>query len=207
MCVQQPPSSAACLLLQPARHSKSGANPGCVHPDQGCWACLVGQGCWGRCSAGVCWSLSVSALHCHSCALLSRVLESLLVSLVTTVVVFVASMVLGECRQMSSTSQTGNGSFQLQVTLENLVSILQPEQCVRLEPCCSCLQLSVLCPSPERVSMLAYVPPALSKAQAVVHGKHRSLAYCSLSPGPFTLSLFRPAGHTDSGPHHLPSVM
>ncbi|KAK7811130.1 hypothetical protein U0070_016070 [Myodes glareolus] len=45
---------------------------------------------------------------------LVRVLESLLVSLVTTVVVFVASMVLGECRQLSSASQTGNGSFQLQ---------------------------------------------------------------------------------------------
>lgn len=89
-------------------------------------------------------SVSMFELHCNSCALLSRVLESLLVSLVTTVVVFVASMVLGECRQMSSTSQTGNGSFQLQVTLENLVSILQPEQRVRLEPCCSCVQLSVL---------------------------------------------------------------
>uniref|UniRef100_A0A2K5LN37 Chloride channel protein n=1 Tax=Cercocebus atys TaxID=9531 RepID=A0A2K5LN37_CERAT len=47
---------------------------------------------------------------------LVRVLESLLVSLVTTVVVFVASMVLGECRQMSSSSQIGNDSFQLQVT-------------------------------------------------------------------------------------------
>uniref|UniRef100_A0A2K6KF68 Chloride voltage-gated channel 6 n=2 Tax=Rhinopithecus TaxID=542827 RepID=A0A2K6KF68_RHIBE len=45
---------------------------------------------------------------------LVRVLESLLVSLVTTVVVFVASMVLGECRQMSSSSQIGNDSFQLQ---------------------------------------------------------------------------------------------
>ncbi|XP_037684435.1 chloride transport protein 6 isoform X2 [Choloepus didactylus] len=45
---------------------------------------------------------------------LVRVLESLLVSLVTTVVVFVASMVLGECRQMSSSSQIGNDSIQLQ---------------------------------------------------------------------------------------------
>lgn len=49
-----------------------------------------------------------------SCPLLPRVLESLLVSLVTTVVVFVASMVLGECRQMSS-GQIGNDSFLLQV--------------------------------------------------------------------------------------------
>lgn len=90
---------------------------------------------------------------------LVRVLESLLVSLVTTVVVFVASMVLGECRQMSSTSQTGNGSFQLQVTLTNLVSILQAEKCVHFEPCCSCLQLSVLCLSPARMS--SCLPPFL----------------------------------------------
>uniref|UniRef100_A0A5F9D154 Chloride channel protein n=1 Tax=Oryctolagus cuniculus TaxID=9986 RepID=A0A5F9D154_RABIT len=47
---------------------------------------------------------------------LVRVLESLLVSLVTTLVVFVASMVLGECRQMSSSSQISNGSLKLQVT-------------------------------------------------------------------------------------------
>lgn len=44
-----------------------------------------------------------------------RVLESLLVSLTTTVVVFVASMVLGECRQMSSTSHTGNDTWSMQV--------------------------------------------------------------------------------------------
>lgn len=44
-----------------------------------------------------------------------RVLESLLVSLTTTVVVFVASMVLGECRQMSSTSHSGNDTLSLQV--------------------------------------------------------------------------------------------
>lgn len=37
-------------------------------------------------------------------------------SLVTTLVVFVASMVLGECRQMSSSSQISNGSLKLQVT-------------------------------------------------------------------------------------------
>ncbi|XP_040843859.1 chloride transport protein 6 isoform X2 [Ochotona curzoniae] len=47
---------------------------------------------------------------------LVRVLESLLVSLVTTLVVFVASMVLGECRQLSSSSQISNGSLKLQVT-------------------------------------------------------------------------------------------
>lgn len=44
-----------------------------------------------------------------------RVLESLLVSLTTTVVVFIASMVLGECRQMSSSSHSGNGTLSLQV--------------------------------------------------------------------------------------------
>uniref|UniRef100_E9Q741 Chloride channel, voltage-sensitive 6 n=1 Tax=Mus musculus TaxID=10090 RepID=E9Q741_MOUSE len=60
---------------------------------------------------------------------LVRVLESLLVSLVTTVVVFVASMVLGECRQMSSTSQTGNGSFQLQVTSEDVNSTIKAFFC------------------------------------------------------------------------------
>lgn len=59
--------------------------------------------------------------HGNSCALLPRVLESLLVSLVTTVVVFVASMVLGECRQISSSSQVGNDSFLLQVSPEHLL--------------------------------------------------------------------------------------
>lgn len=44
-------------------------------------------------------------------------------SLVTTVVVFVASMVLGECRQMSSASQVGNDSFALQVTLVHLLPL------------------------------------------------------------------------------------
>ncbi|OBS75495.1 hypothetical protein A6R68_14022 [Neotoma lepida] len=60
---------------------------------------------------------------------LVRVLESLLVSLVTTVVVFVASMVLGECRQMSSASQTGNGSFQLQATSEDVNSTIKTFFC------------------------------------------------------------------------------
>uniref|UniRef100_A0A8D2GXF6 Chloride channel protein n=1 Tax=Urocitellus parryii TaxID=9999 RepID=A0A8D2GXF6_UROPR len=60
---------------------------------------------------------------------LVRVLESLLVSLVTTVVVFVASMVLGECRQMSSSSQVGNGSFQLQVTSEDVNSSIKTFFC------------------------------------------------------------------------------
>lgn len=62
-----------------------------------------------------------------SCPLLPRVLESLLVSLVTTVVVFVASMVLGECRQMSS-SQVGNDSFLLQVTPRTAASALRPQE-------------------------------------------------------------------------------
>ncbi|KAL0603341.1 LOW QUALITY PROTEIN: Chloride transport protein 6 [Plecturocebus cupreus] len=60
---------------------------------------------------------------------LVRVLESLLVSLVTTVVVFVASMVLGECRQMSSSSQIGNDSFQLQVTSEDVNSSIKTFFC------------------------------------------------------------------------------
>ncbi|EHB16616.1 Chloride transport protein 6 [Heterocephalus glaber] len=60
---------------------------------------------------------------------LVRVLESLLVSLVTTVVVFVASMVLGECRQMSSSSQISNGSFQLQVTSEDVNSSIKTFFC------------------------------------------------------------------------------
>lgn len=47
---------------------------------------------------------------------LVRVLESLLVSLVTTVVVFVASMLLGECRKMSSSSQGGNKTLVFQVS-------------------------------------------------------------------------------------------
>ena len=55
-------------------------------------------------------------IHANSCVLPPRVLESLLVSLVTTVVVFVASMVLGECRQVTSAAQVGNDSIPLQVT-------------------------------------------------------------------------------------------
>ncbi|KAB1268719.1 Chloride transport protein 6 [Camelus dromedarius] len=58
-----------------------------------------------------------------------RVLESLLVSLVTTVVVFVASMVLGECRQMPSASQVGNDSSQLQVTSEDVNSSIKTFFC------------------------------------------------------------------------------
>lgn len=53
-----------------------------------------------------------------------RVLESLLVSLTTTVVVFLASMVLGECRQLSSTSQSGNDTLGLQV--RPYVEIIRP---------------------------------------------------------------------------------
>ncbi|KAF3820321.1 hypothetical protein GH733_015830 [Mirounga leonina] len=53
---------------------------------------------------------------------LVRVLESLLVSVVSTVVVFMASMVLGECRQMSASGQIGNDSSQLQVTSEDVNS-------------------------------------------------------------------------------------
>ncbi|XP_036727648.1 chloride transport protein 6 isoform X1 [Balaenoptera musculus] len=60
---------------------------------------------------------------------LVRVLESLLVSVVTTVVVFVASMVLGECRQMSSASQVGNDSFPLQVTSEEVNSSIKTFFC------------------------------------------------------------------------------
>lgn len=44
-----------------------------------------------------------------------RVLESLLVSLTTTVMVFVASMVLGECRPISSSRHGGNDTLSLQV--------------------------------------------------------------------------------------------
>ncbi|XP_054435712.1 H(+)/Cl(-) exchange transporter 6 [Pteronotus mesoamericanus] len=60
---------------------------------------------------------------------LVRVLESLLVSLVTTAVVFVASMVLGECRQMSSSSQIGNDSILLQVTSEDVNSSIKTFFC------------------------------------------------------------------------------
>ncbi|XP_070466889.1 H(+)/Cl(-) exchange transporter 6 isoform X1 [Equus przewalskii] len=60
---------------------------------------------------------------------LVRVLESLLVSLVTTVVVFVASMVLGECRQISSSSQIGNDSSQLQATSEDVNSSIKTFFC------------------------------------------------------------------------------
>uniref|UniRef100_H9GEA8 Chloride voltage-gated channel 6 n=1 Tax=Anolis carolinensis TaxID=28377 RepID=H9GEA8_ANOCA len=46
---------------------------------------------------------------------LVRVLESLLVCLSTTLVIFVASMVLGECRPLSSANHGDNASFSLQV--------------------------------------------------------------------------------------------
>lgn len=54
-----------------------------------------------------------------------RVLESLLVSLTTTVVVFVASMVLGECRQMSSSRHGGNDTLSLQVR-DSYVKVIFP---------------------------------------------------------------------------------
>uniref|UniRef100_A0A8C9FMQ2 Chloride channel protein n=1 Tax=Pavo cristatus TaxID=9049 RepID=A0A8C9FMQ2_PAVCR len=60
---------------------------------------------------------------------LVRVLESLLVSLTTTVVVFVASMVLGECRQMSSTSRTGNDTWSMQGTSEDVNSSIKTFFC------------------------------------------------------------------------------
>ncbi|XP_012518094.1 PREDICTED: chloride transport protein 6 isoform X1 [Propithecus coquereli] len=59
---------------------------------------------------------------------LVRVLESLLVSLVTTVVVFVASMVLGECRQMSFSSHVRNDSYQ-QVRTEDVNSSMKTFFC------------------------------------------------------------------------------
>lgn len=124
-----------------------------ARPDQGSWLALWGEGV-GRQSA-VC-AQRIARWHCDTCALLSRVLESLLVSLVTTVVVFVASMVLGECRQMSSTSQTGNGSVQLQVTLAPSASVLQSEKCV--------LYLRGRGP-------WTAILPTLSEAQAALHGK------------------------------------
>lgn len=49
-------------------------------------------------------------------------------SVVTTVVVFLASMVLGECRQMSASSQIGNDSFQLQVTLCTCCPCARPQR-------------------------------------------------------------------------------
>lgn len=71
----------------------------------------------------------MSFLACRNLhALLPRVLESLLVSVVTTVVVFMASMVLGECRQMSASSQIGNDSFQLQVTPVHLLPLSYPRR-------------------------------------------------------------------------------
>ncbi|OXB64348.1 hypothetical protein ASZ78_009931, partial [Callipepla squamata] len=60
---------------------------------------------------------------------LVRVLESLLVSLTTTVVVFVASMVLGECRQMSSTSHTDNDTLSLQGMSEDVNSSIKTFFC------------------------------------------------------------------------------
>ena len=70
-------------------------------------------------------------------------------SLVTTVVVFVASMVLGECRQVTSAAQVGNDSIPLQVTPLHLL----PLSCVHKE-CMTCLCLEpvdvlVYCSTPE----------------------------------------------------------
>ncbi|XP_005996630.1 H(+)/Cl(-) exchange transporter 6 [Latimeria chalumnae] len=47
---------------------------------------------------------------------LARVLESLLVSMVSTIVIFVSSMTLGECRKIISPTHTDNGTFQLQIS-------------------------------------------------------------------------------------------
>ncbi|XP_012640786.1 H(+)/Cl(-) exchange transporter 6 isoform X2 [Microcebus murinus] len=59
---------------------------------------------------------------------LVRVLESLLICLVTTVVVFVASMVLGECRQMSFSKHVRNDSYQ-QVRTEDVNSSMKTFFC------------------------------------------------------------------------------
>lgn len=50
-------------------------------------------------------------------------------SLVTTMVVFVASMVLGECRQVTSAAQVGNDSIPLQVTSEDVNSSIKTFFC------------------------------------------------------------------------------
>lgn len=50
-------------------------------------------------------------------------------TLVTTVVVFVASMVLGECRQVTSAAQVGNDSIPLQVTSEDVNSSIKTFFC------------------------------------------------------------------------------
>ncbi|KAM3921298.1 H(+)/Cl(-) exchange transporter 6 [Leptodactylus fuscus] len=53
---------------------------------------------------------------------LIRVCESLLVSLVTTVIVFVSSMVLGECRSLSPTDDWNNSTIAIQVSSSDEVN-------------------------------------------------------------------------------------
>uniref|UniRef100_A0A8C9SYR3 Chloride channel protein n=1 Tax=Scleropages formosus TaxID=113540 RepID=A0A8C9SYR3_SCLFO len=58
----------------------------------------------------------------HPKAKFMRVLESLLVSMVTTVVIFVASMTLGECRDLSSPTSNNTTSTQVTVSGNEMVN-------------------------------------------------------------------------------------
>lgn len=98
----------------------------------GSYTCSLGQGVRDRRGCVFEFPTRGCLTTYNSCPLLPRVLESLLVSLVTTVVVFVASMVLGECRQMSS-SHIGNDSLLLQVTPVYLL----PLSCIHSKACLS----------------------------------------------------------------------
>ncbi|XP_072012538.1 H(+)/Cl(-) exchange transporter 6 [Engystomops pustulosus] len=84
---------------------------------------------------GVCGGLLGATFNClnkrlakyrmknvHPKPKLIRVCESLLVSLVTTVIVFVSSMVLGECRPLSPTNDWNNSTVTMQVSSSDEVN-------------------------------------------------------------------------------------
>ena len=124
-------------------------------------------------------------LSCNnSCALLPRVLESLLVSLVTTVVVFMASMVLGECRQMSSSSQIGNDSFQLQVTPVHLLPLSsthkkkRKKKRRRIQKCMTCLCLGLV----DTLGSLLCACVRLLRDRGICSGLSTEARMCTLCP-------------------------
>lgn len=84
-----------------------------------------------------------------------RVLESLLVAMVTTVVIFAASMLLGECRDLSpSSTHNTTVSVCFAVSVSNSSNeTLTLSLKLNLSPACTYLQFSIISLSPNQVSL------------------------------------------------------
>lgn len=85
-----------------------------------------------------------------------RVLESLLVAMVTTVVIFAASMLLGECRDLSPSS-THNTTVSVRFAVgvsnsSNITHHITLSLKLNLSPECTYLQFPIISLSPNQVS-------------------------------------------------------